>query len=112
SSSWAFDDFARMGINAVDTLQPEARKMAPAYLKATYGDRLAFHGGWSTAGAVANGNVEEAVADARSIMDAYMPGGGYTFAPTHCLQDNTPTENVLACYAMAREYGRYQRRAA
>jgi uroporphyrinogen decarboxylase len=107
SSSWAFDDFARMGMSAVDTLQPEARQMAPAYLKATYGDRLAFHGGWSTAGKVVTGTVAEAEADARAILDAYMPGGGYAFAPTHQLQDNTPAENVLACYAVARDLGRY-----
>lgn len=108
SSSWAFDDFARMGISAVDTLQPEARKMEPAYLKATYGDRLAFHGGWSTAGKVVSGTVAEAEADARAILDAYMPGGGYAFSPTHQLQDNTPPENVLACYAVARDHGRYR----
>ncbi len=111
SSSWAFDDFARMGISAVDTLQPEARRMEPSYLKATYGDRLAFHGGWSTAGPVVAGTVAEAEADARRILDAYMPGGGYAFSPTHCLQDNTSAENVLACYALAREHGRYRRAA-
>jgi len=36
-----------------------------------------------------------------------MPGGGYALAPTHCLQDNTPTENVIAMYESAREFGRY-----
>jgi uroporphyrinogen decarboxylase len=112
SSSWAFDDFARMGIGAVDTLQPEARRMEPAYLKATYGDRLSFHGGWSTAGKVVTGTVAEAEADARAILDAYLPGGGYAFSPTHSLQDNTPAENVLACYAVARSHGRYRAAAA
>ena len=36
-----------------------------------------------------------------------MPGGGYCFAPTHALQDNSPTENVVAMYEVARTYGRY-----
>lgn len=36
-----------------------------------------------------------------------MPGGGYCFAPTHCLQDNSPTENVVAMYETAMQYGRY-----
>mgnify|MGYP000535448978 CR=1 FL=1 len=44
SSSWAFDDFIEMGIDVVDTLQPEAAKMSPEYLKETFGGRLAFHG--------------------------------------------------------------------
>ena len=42
SSSWAFVDFIEMGISVIDTLQPEARNMDPAYLKKRYGDRLSF----------------------------------------------------------------------
>ncbi len=107
SSSWAFDDFAEMGIAVVDTLQPEAKDMSPAYLKATYGDRLAFHGMISTAGVVANGTVEETVAAARETLTIMKPGGGYALAPTHQLQDNSPTENVVAMYEAAREFGGY-----
>jgi len=50
SSSWAFDDFAAMGVGVVDTLQPEARDLGPAHLKKRYGDRLAFHSCISTVG--------------------------------------------------------------
>jgi uroporphyrinogen decarboxylase len=107
SSSWAFDDFVEMGITVVDTLQPEAKDMAPAYLKARYGDRLAFHGCISTAGPVAHGTVAETVAYCREILDIMMPGGGYCFAPTHALQDNSPTENVIAMYEVAHTCGRY-----
>jgi hypothetical protein len=35
------------------------------------------------------------------------PGGGYCFSPTHSLQDNSHTENVLALYELAADYGRY-----
>ena len=108
SSSWAFDDFVEMGIGAVDTLQPEAKDMAPAYLKERFGDKLAFHGAISTAGPVATGTVEDTVADVRETLRVMMPGGGYMFAPTHMLQDNSPTENVVAMYEAAREYGRYE----
>jgi hypothetical protein len=107
SSSWAFEDFIEMGIDVVDTLQPEAKDMAPAYLKETFGDRLAFHGCISTAGAVAYGAVEDVVADVRQTLAIMMPGGGYALAPTHQLQDNSPTENVIAMYQAAKEYGRY-----
>jgi uroporphyrinogen decarboxylase len=81
--------------------------MAPAYLKARYGDRLAFHGCVSTAGPVAYGTVEEVIADVRQTLEIMMPGGGYALAPTHQLQDNSPTENVLAMYEAARQYGVY-----
>ena len=96
-----------MGIAVVDTLQPEAKDMAPAYLKRRYGDRLAFHGCISTAGPVATGTVEETVAVCRETLEVMMPGGGYAFAPTHQLQDNSPTENVVAMYETARTCGRY-----
>ncbi len=107
SSSWAYDDFAEMGIHVVDTLQPEAVNMAPAYLKQRYGDRLAFHGCISTAGPVAYGAVEEVRAVCRETLETMMPGGGYCFAPTHALQDNSPTENVVAMYETAHDVGRY-----
>jgi len=107
SSSWAFDDFLDMGIAVVDTLQPEAGDMAPDYLKERFGDRLAFQGCISTAGPVAIGSVDETVRNVRETLDVMMPGGGYALAPTHQLQDNSPTENVLAMYEAAQRFGRY-----
>jgi len=107
SSSWAYDDFIEMGIHAVDTLQPEAANMSPAYLKRRFGHALAFHGCISTAGPLASGSVDDVVRDVRQTLDVMMPGGGYCLAPTHCMQDNTPTENAVAMYEAARRWGRY-----
>jgi uroporphyrinogen decarboxylase len=107
SSSWAFDDFAAMGIRVVDTLQPEAKDMAPEVLKKRFGDRLSFHGCISTAGPVATGTVQDTETNVRETLEIMMPGGGYAFAPTHQLQDNSPTENVVAMYDAAQKYGRY-----
>lgn len=108
SSSWAFEDFIEMGIHVVDTLQPEAKDMSPRHLKDTYGGRLAFHGAVSTAGPLAYGTADEAIADVRQTLEIMMPGGGYCLAPTHQIQDNTPTENVLAMYETARTHGAYR----
>ena len=107
SSSWSYDEYIQMGLAAVDTLQPEARDMAPEYLKRRFGDRLAFHGCISTGGPVAFGTVQETIAYCRRTLDIMMPGGGYCFGPTHALQDNSPTENVVAMYETARKYGTY-----
>jgi uroporphyrinogen decarboxylase len=107
SSSWSYDEYIAMGLTAVDTLQPEAANMSPAYLKKRFGDRLAFHGCISTAGPVAFGTVNDVVADCRKTLEIMMPGGGYCFSPTHSLQDNCPTENVLAMYETAHKYGVY-----
>jgi len=99
-----------MGIHVVDTLQPEAKDMSPAYLKKTFGGRLAFHGCISTAGPVAFGSVQDVVDYCQKILAIMVPGGGYCFAPTHALQDNSPTENVVAMYETAHKDGRYQHR--
>jgi len=107
SSSWVYPDFIEMGITGVDTMQPEAVNMSPAYLKKTFGGRLAFHGCISTAGPVASGTAAETTTYCRNTLEIMMPGGGYCFSPTHCLQDNSPTENVVAMYEAAHQYGRY-----
>lgn len=107
SSSWAFEDFIQMGVDVVDALQPEAANMSPQYLKQTFGGRLAFHGCISTAGPVAFGSPEDVERDCQEKLTIMMPGGGYCFAPTHALQDNSPTENVVAMYRAAQKYGCY-----
>ncbi len=107
SSSWVYEDFIEMGIKVVDTLQPEAKDMSPAYLKRKFSGRLAFHGCISTAGPVAFGTPEEVTASVRETLEIMMPGGGYCLSPTHQLQDNSPVENVLAMYEAARKYGTY-----
>lgn len=107
SSSWVYNELIEMGINVVDTLQPEATNMSPEYLKKTFGGRVAFHGCISTAGPIAYGTVNETVDYCKKTLEIMMPGGGYSFAPTHALQDNSPTENVVAAYEAAVKYGSY-----
>lgn len=107
SSSWAYEDFIEMGVSAVDTLQPEAVNMSPQYLKEHFGGRLSFHGCISTAGALAYGTADDVAADVKNTLEIMMPGGGYHFAPTHMIQDNTPVENVIAMYQSGHQYGRY-----
>lgn len=107
SSSWVYEDFIEMGIKGVDTLQPEAANMSPLYLKKKYGKRLSFRGCISTAGSLAYGSVADIKEDVKNTLEIMMQGYGYHFAPTHAIQDNTPTGNVLAMYEAAHQYGVY-----
>ena len=104
SSSWAYEDFLEIGVNAVDTLQPEAANMSPEYLKEHFDGRLAFHGGISTAGKLAAGTPEEVRRLVTETASVFNRGGGYFLAPTHMIQDNTPVENILAMYQAAHDF--------
>lgn len=107
SSSWAYEDFIEIGIKGVDTLQPEAANMSPAYLTEHFGGRLNFRGCISTAGALAYGTADEVRETCRETLEIMMKHRGYHFAPTHSIQDNSPVENVVAMYQSAHDYGRY-----
>lgn len=108
SSSWAYEDFIEIGINAVDTLQPEAVNMNPKYLKEHFGGRLSFRGCISTAGPLAFADKDDVEREVKNILEIMMDGYGYHFAPTHAIQDNTPTENVITMYQCAHKYGVYK----
>ncbi len=107
SSSWVYEDFIEMGVGAVDTLQPEAVNMSPAFLMEKFGKRLSFHGCISTAGALAYGTAEQVRSIVADTIEIMKPGCGYMLAPTHMVQDNTPLENVLAMFEAAKTYGSY-----
>ena len=107
SSSWAYETFLSMGMNGVDTLQPEADNMSPAYLAEHFGGRLCFRGCISTAGPLAYGTAQDVTDVCRRTPETLMPYRGYHFAPTHQIQDNTPVENIIAMYQAAHDFGRY-----
>ena len=105
SSSWVYEDFIELGVRGVDTLQPEAHNMSPEYLVKHFGGRLNFRGCISTAGPLAYGTAREVEENCRQVLEIMRPVGGYHFAPTHAIQDNSPTENVLEMYRAVHRYG-------
>lgn len=107
SSSWAFEDLIEIGVDCVDTLQPEALNMSIGYLLKTFGKRLTYHGCMSTAGPLVTGSTEDVRETVKEILDVMMVEGGYFFSPTHAIQDNTPPENVLAMYQALHDFGIY-----
>ncbi len=107
SSSWVYEDFIKMGVDAVDTLQPEAVNMSPEYLAENFGGRLSFHGCISTAGALAYGSVVDVESAVKHTLSVMKPTRGYMLAPTHAIQDNTPVENIITMYKTALSEGKY-----
>ena len=90
-----------MGLDILDAVQPEPVGMEPEELKREFGDKLTYCGMISTQQTLPYGTVEQCRAEARHRLDVIGKGGGYIFAPAHCIQPDTPIENVLAIYEEA-----------
>jgi len=96
------------GIDALQALQPDARDMAPARLKAAFGGRIVFNGSIDTHNWLIEGTPELARARTRETLAVMMPGGGYIASPSHdYLLPETKVENVFAFYETVREFGKY-----
>lgn len=87
-----------MGLDILDAVQPEPVGMDPVELKRESGDKLTFCGMISTQHTLPHGTVEQCRAEARHRIEVIGEGGGYFFAPAHCIQPDTPIENILAIY--------------
>jgi len=70
-------------------------------LSATHTASGRFCGLISTQKTLPFGTLEDCRAEARHRLDVIAPGGGYILAPAHCIQPDTPLENVLAVYEEA-----------
>jgi uroporphyrinogen decarboxylase len=90
-----------MGLDVLDAVQPEPVGMDPEELKREFGDRLTYCGLISTQQTLPRGTVEQCREEARHRLRVMARGGGYIFAPAHCIQPDTPLENVIAIYEEA-----------
>jgi uroporphyrinogen decarboxylase len=86
------------GVDILNPLQPAAKGMDPAGLKEDFGSRIAFHGGIDIQYLLPleePAAVKEEVGRRARILGK---GGGYVLAPSHNLQNDIPTKNVVAMY--------------
>ena len=93
--------FIEMGLDVLDAMQPEPPGMDPETIRSLCKGKLAFCGLISTQHTLPFCSVEECRAEARHRLDVIAKGGGYIFAPAHCIQPDTPLENVLAVFEEA-----------
>ena len=93
--------FIGMGLDILDAMQPEPAGMDPETIRKACKGKLAFCGLISTQRTLPYGSMEDCRAEARHRLDVVAKGGGYIFSPAHCIQPDTPVENVLAIYEEA-----------
>ena len=98
--------FAEMGIDILDPIQPEC--MDPVAVKQEYGDIICLRGGISVQQTMVNGTPEQVREEVKRVVTGCMQGGGYILSPGHpVLQDDVPTENIIAMYDAGFEFGLY-----
>ena len=93
--------FIEMGLDVLDAMQPEPPGMDPETIRALCKGELAFCGLLSTQHTLPFCSEAECRAEARHRLDVIAKGGGYVFSPAHCIQPDTPLENVLAVFEEA-----------
>lgn len=93
--------FMDMGLDVLDAMQPEPKGMDPETIRAACKGKSAFCGLISTQRTLPFGTVEDCRREARHRIDVIARGGGYIFAPAHCIQPGTPLQNILAVFEEA-----------
>jgi uroporphyrinogen decarboxylase len=101
------DELIEMGVEVLNPIQVTAKGMDAAWLKRTYGHRLAFCGGVDQRQVLPHGTPDDVELEVRCRISDLGPGGGYLLAPTHDIQSDTPLENVLAVFEAAKRWGNY-----
>ncbi|MDX9934538.1 MAG: uroporphyrinogen decarboxylase family protein [Sphaerochaetaceae bacterium] len=101
-------DIIDAGVDVLDPLQPEAEQMCPYSIKKEFGKELVLRGGISTQQTLSKGSVEEVRDEVRRTISQMAYDGGYILAPGHpVLQNDIPTDNIIAMYDAAIEFGSY-----
>lgn len=93
--------FIELGMDALQTIQPQAAGMNPYKLKDAFRGKLVLHGGVDVQGFLQQASADEIVREVESLKYYVGKGGGYILSPSHNIQPDTPLENVLALYKAA-----------
>ena len=89
-------DAIEIGLDVLESCQPEARGMNPYDLKKKFGDKLTFWGCLGSQSVIPFGTPEEIRAEVQQLCREMGKGGGFILGPAKSLQPGTPTENAAA----------------
>ncbi|MDP6116427.1 MAG: uroporphyrinogen decarboxylase family protein [Planctomycetota bacterium] len=89
-------DIVEIGLDVLESVQPEAYGMNPYGLKSAWGDRITFWGCLGTQQAIPFAPPSELRQEIRRLRSEMSKGGGFILAPAKPLRTETPTENAVA----------------
>jgi len=91
-------DIIEIGLDVLESVQPEAASMNPYELKKRWGDRITFWGCLGSQSIIPFGTPEQIKDEVKRLCTEMGKGGGYILASTKPLQIETPIENVVAVF--------------
>lgn len=91
-------DIVEIGLDVLESVQPEAADMNPYTLKEKWGDKITFWGGLGSQSTIPFGTPQEVRQEIRRLRREMGRGGGYILAPAKPLQPDTPTENAAVIF--------------
>ncbi len=89
-------EIVEIGLDVLESVQPEAEGMSSYELKARWGELITFWGCLGSQSTIAFGSPEEIRAEVARLRREMGRGGGYILAPAKSLQPGTPIENAMA----------------
>ena len=96
--------FIEIGMDSLQTIQPQADGMNPYQLKRRFGSRITLHGAVDVQGWLQRAAPDEIEKEIFHLMEEVGRGGGFILSPCHNFQPDTPLENVLAVYRAAAKF--------
>ena len=89
-------DLIDIGLDVLESVQPEAANMNPYELKRRFGDKITFWGCLGSQRTIPFGTPATIRTEISKLRTEMGKGGGYILAPAKPLQPETPTENAVA----------------
>ena len=89
-------DLIEIGLDVIESVQPEAADMNPYELKRHFGDNMTFWGGLGSQSTIQFGTPTEIKGEIDKLRKEMSIGGGYILAPAKAIQPGTPVENAAA----------------
>lgn len=89
-------DVIEIGLDVLESVQPEAGGMNPYDLKKRWGDKITFWGCLGSQSTLPFGTPAEIHAEVKRLRKEMGKGGGFILAPAKPLQPKTPIANAVA----------------
>ncbi len=89
-------DIIEIGLDVLESVQPEAEGMDSFELKKKYGDKITFWGCLGSQSTIPFGTPDEIRKRVKDLCEVMSKGGGFILAPAKPIQPGTPVKNMVA----------------